>query len=101
MNSIKNIFNDLCKDFKADAKTLMKLRRYERAFVNKNENHINFFGGVLMGVHPVRFTQDDRQDWFDDLVGVDEMTIKTAIAKLDTIVHSRIVSTDTMNLSCV
>lgn len=79
----------------------MKLRRYERAFVNKNENHINFFGGVLMGVHPVRFTQDDRQDWFDDLVGVDESILKTAIGKLDTIVHSRIVSTDTMNLSCV
>lgn len=101
MNSIKSVFNDICTNFVADQRMLQKLRRYEQRFVNKNEDHINFFGGVLMGVHPVRFTQDDRQTWFDEIIGTDELNIKPAIHALPTLVITRKVSTDTMNLSCL
>lgn len=101
MNSIKNVFDETCTNFVVDTRLLAKIRQYEHRFVNKNEHHINFFGGVLMGVNPVRFTQEDRQRWFDDIIGTDELLIKPGIHALPTIVATRVVSTDIMNLSCL
>lgn len=100
MKDIKTIFDSVMTDLVIDQKLIGNLRRYEQKFVNKNEHHINFFGGVLMGVNPVRFTPDDRTRWFDDILGVDEQTLKEALYKSPSINQSWKVSSDIMNLSC-
>lgn len=100
MKDIKTIFDRLLGDKSMDQQLIGVLRRYEQRFINKNEHHINFFGGVLMGVNPVRFTQDDRTRWFDEILGVDEQILKEALYKSPSINQSWIVSSDIMNLSC-
>lgn len=101
MNSIKEVFDHHCKDLVVDKALLTKVRRYAQLFVNKNEHHINFFGGVLMGVDPIRFTHEDRYNWFSNILGVDEEPIKLDIHRLESINTKFIVSSDIMNLSCI
>ena len=101
MSNIRDTFDELCPDFKADKELLTKISKYERWFVNKNQHHINFFGGVLMGVDPVRFTTDDRAKWFDTIIGTDEFIIREKVHKLPTVNTKWIVSSDIMNLSCI
>lgn len=100
MDDIKRIFTEECKFLIIDTKLLSKLKRFESEFVNKNEHHINFFGGVLMGVNPVRFTADDRLRWFNEIFSIDESTLMRALYKSPSINQSWIVSSDVMNLSC-
>ncbi len=101
MNSVKEVFNTYCKDLVFDQKLLRKVQTYEQRFVNKNENHIAFFGGNLMGVHPVRFVPEDRRKWFDDIVGEDEFAIRESLVQLKDIDEKWHVSSDVMNLSCL
>lgn len=101
MNSVKAVFDTFCKELVFDARLVRKVQTYEQRFVNKNETHIAFFGGNLMGVHPVRFVPEDRRRWFDEIVGEDEHAIGEAILALPDVLEHRHVSSDTMNLSCL
>lgn len=101
METVKEVFDTFCVDLVFDQKLLRKVQTYEQRFVNKNENHIAFFGGNLMGVNPVRFVQEDRRRWFDEVVQADEFSIREAYISLDGIEEKFHVSTDAMNLSCL
>lgn len=70
--NIKSIFEDVCGHLKIDWALAMKIEKYRFAFVNKNEEHSNFFGGNLTGVHTVRFQDSDNDKWFNNILGVDE-----------------------------
>ena len=97
--SIKSIFEENCPDLVADKKLAFKIKNYLQQFINRNDDHINFFGGNLMGVHRVRFMPDDRNRWFDEIMEADDLAIHDQIIKLDDIVETRVVSSDVMNLS--
>ena len=100
MKNVGTIFDEHCSHVIFDSKLLRRIMIYEHNFVNKNDSHINFFGGVLMGVDPVRFTPKDRAEWFDDILDVDEEGIRQGVATLPDILMHRKVSSDIMNLSC-
>jgi len=99
--NIKEVFDEGCPDLKVDREFIKKLHQYAQAFANKNDDHIAFFGGTLMGVHPVRFRTEDRNRWFDDILQADDLAIEEELHKLPAIVPSRQVSSDVMNLSCL
>lgn len=101
MTSIKEVFDKHCELLVVDRVLLGKVRRYAQAFTNKNEHHINFFGGVLMGVDPVRFTVEDRHKWFHEILGIDEEPLRRDIHALKSVNTSWKVSSDIMNLSCI
>lgn len=101
MNTVKSVFDTHCVALVFDTKLIRRVQTYEQQFVNKNEHHIAFFGGNLMGVNPVRFVPDDRRRWFDDIVRADEYAIRADIITLKDIVAERHVSSDAMNLSCL
>lgn len=98
--NIKEVFQEGCPDLKIDRAFIRKLHLYTQNFANKNEDHIAFFGGNLMGVHPVRFRDEDRNRWFDDVLETDDLALEDELFKLPAIVPSRNVSSDVMNLSC-
>lgn len=99
--SIRSIFESECGDIKVDRKLAQAVGSYVTEFTNRNEDHISFFGGNLMGVDRLRFLTEDRNRWMDDIIGGDDMALKDLISEATDIVASRIVSTDPMNLSCL
>jgi hypothetical protein len=99
--SIRGVFDDECSRLDIGPKLLERLHKYQVGFVNKNEDHIKFFGGNLTGVQVVRFTGEDRNRWFDEIVEVDEVPLAERLYALPTVNREFHVSSDTMNLSCV
>lgn len=99
MKNVKQVFEEHCGHMVFDKKLIKKIQTYERDFVNKNPEHIRFFGGVLMGVDPVRFTTADQNRWFDEIMEIDESTLEADLHDLPDILAHRHVSSNVMNLS--
>lgn len=99
--NIKEVFEQHCSHLVFDQKLLRKVMDYEQRFVNKNDVHIRFFGGNLMGVDPVRFKDEDRNKWFDEVMDVDEDSLEDDLHALPEVVTHRHVSSDVMNLACL
>lgn len=97
---VNSVFEKHCPHIVFDAKFLTKVKVYEQQFVNKNDTHIAFFGGNLMGVHPARFKDEDRNKWFNDVLDADEDSLEDDLHALPAILPHRHVSSDVMNLSC-
>jgi hypothetical protein len=55
----------------------------------------------LIGVHKVRFTDDDRLAWFDDVLDVDEISLTNQLHSAPTINPDFMVSGDAMNHSFI
>ena len=47
-----------------------------KRFVTKNQDHMEFFGGNLTGVHIVRFTPADMDRFFLDVLDIEEEEVK-------------------------
>lgn len=59
--TIKGAFERVCGYVKPTPELAKRVINFQIGFVNKKEDHIAFFGGVLTGVHVVRFTPQDMQ----------------------------------------
>lgn len=98
---ITEVFEDECKDLDIDLRFVKKLHAFQVGFVNKNEEHISFFGGHLLGVHKVRFTPTDENYWFEDILQANEYELRERLHKLPGINPEFVVSSDVFNLSAV
>lgn len=99
--TIKSVFEEVCKDVVVDAKMIQRLHSYERAFVNRNEDHIAFFGGNLVGVHTMRFTPSHRDAWFHDVIEVDDLALEDGMTGVAALAPAGRRANDVMNLSVV
>ncbi|MNU19636.1 hypothetical protein D3C71_78680 [compost metagenome] len=100
-DNIKTVFEQECRDLAIDAKLARLLDLFQRQFVNKNTDHIHFFGGHLLGVDTVRWLPQDRDRWFDEILQADQDYLKDRLHALPSINPEFHVSSDTTNLSCV
>lgn len=98
---ITEVFEDECQGIEIDAKFIKKLHMLQVGFVNKNEEHIEFFGGHQLGVQKVRFTAQDENYWFEDILQVNEYNLKERLHKLPGINPDFVVSSDVFNISAV
>lgn len=98
--SIRTVFEDECAGLVIDTKLAKRILNYEQNFVQKNENHIAFFGGNLLGVQVVRFNSSDRDRWFDEILEVEPDYLEHRLLSLPTVNENWNISSDTMNLSC-
>lgn len=106
VETVKSLFDKANADLKIDRNFIRNLQKYRQGFANKNEEHVAFFGGHLMGVQEVRFTKADRMEWFANVLGdMDDDSLQDQLLTLKTLVPDpakvRFVSTDVMNLSCL
>lgn len=103
--NVKSMFEAATAHLTIDRKFLTKLQIYRQTFANKNDEHVAFFGGHLMGVQDVRFTKTDRLEWFTNVLDIDDISLQEELLTLSTLVPDpnkvRYVSTDVMNLSCL
>lgn len=99
--TIADVFMEDCPDLVVDNRFYLRIRNYDRGFVTKNPDHSNFFGGNLIGVYTVRWSEVDKNVWYDDILIADEAELKRDIRSLPSIDPSFKVSSDPVNLSCL
>ena len=103
--SIKEVYDTLGAHVKFDKKILRGIIELDTKFVNKNEEHMGFFGGATTGIHTVRFLDRDSDNLFIELLGIDDLELTNALyeARGDdgelVIVQSRNVSSDVFNIT--
>lgn len=101
VNTVKSVFEDECRDVKIDARLVKRIATYRSSFLNRNEDHVAFFGGNLLGVYPIRFKSSDSTSWFDDILEVDDLSLRQRLHALPSIEPRYHVSSDIFNLSCL
>lgn len=99
--TITSVFERLGSGLAINKALIDRLHHFERSFANRSKDHCEFLGGNLMGVHPFRFLQADRDDWFDEVLEMDELDLQEAIAKTESYNPEWKRASDVMNLSIV
>jgi hypothetical protein len=99
--SIKEVFEHECPHLKADMALYKAILAMESGFVNKKREHMEFFGGHLTGVHVVRFTTEDKNKLFNEILMADESALEHELHSLASINKDFNVSSDVFNISSV
>lgn len=99
--TIKGVFSAELSDLELDPKLVKRLSHFKHAFINKNDDHINFFGGNLLGVEIVRYLQTDRDQWFSEVLDIDDVTLTERLYSLDVINEEFKRTSDVVNLTSV
>lgn len=99
--TIKGVFEDECSNVSIDSKLAKRLNRHVNQFINKNEDHVNFFGSNLLGVYTVRYLPSDREAWFGEVLDIDDTSLTDALYDLEVINEEFKRTSDVVNLSSV
>jgi hypothetical protein len=97
-------FAELGKHIQFNTALVHRIHMFERTFQGRNSDHVEFFGGPLMGVHPIRFLQLDRDTWFMDVLHLDELELHDRLEKLPEVNDQwfgGVRASDSMNLTCI
>lgn len=98
--TVKDVL-DKHTNFKLDRRFIKDVLQHVSNFIRKDENSINFFGGNLIGVYPVKWLNEDKELWLD-LIGIDDLdSLRDDINAVEGINPEFRVSSDPINLSFV
>lgn len=98
-SSLAEVFKHHFKDVKFDNKLAVDLYKYHIYMSTMNAEHIQFFGGNLLGVNTLRFVPRDVRKFFDTVINVEYTALEKDIRSLDTIYHENTISGDIFNLT--
>lgn len=101
---MKNLYEAFQKNFanvKFDNRLADRLYKFQIGYINQNSEHLEFFGGNLLGVHVIRFKDSDLKRFYEDVLDVSLSELTEDIRSLDTIDHSHKVGSDIFNLTCM
>lgn len=101
---MKNLYEAFQKNFahvKFDSKLADRLYKFQIGYINQNSEHLQFFGGNLLGVHVVRFKDSDLRRFYEEALNVNLVELTEDIRSVETIDHSFKVGADIMNLTCM
>lgn len=94
---LKEALDELFQGLVFDEALAKKLYKFRVGYVTQNKEHMEFFGGNLLGVNIVRFKDSDRNKLCECL-DVDYLTLVAAVRSADNIDHQRKVGGDPLNL---
>lgn len=97
--TIKEAFAKNCPNLVPNRALARALAVYANRFLTKNQDHISFFGGNLIGVYPIKFTIADRNEWFDTILDTDEVDLTTDVHNTAFVNPKFHVTGDLFNLS--
>lgn len=83
--NIKAVYDDHCQSVSFDRRWAKRVVGTIRAFEGRDEEHINFLGGNLVGVYRLHWRADDVNDWYDLLRIDDIRSLKNDFHDLSTI----------------
>jgi hypothetical protein len=96
--TLKTYMDDLFSDLVFDEVLAKKIYEFQVRFVSKDLEHINFFGGNLLGVNVIMFKDSDVEEFLEDVLDIDPSYLYSTIKKVDTIVHEFKVAGNPFNL---
>lgn len=99
--SLKQIFDEASTHIVYDPRLAKDIEKYVGGLMNRNEAHVHFFGSNLTGVYPLRFKTADRNEWFVDIMDVDEFEVTRRVVKESSLPESWVRATDAFNLDCL
>lgn len=95
--TFKEVFDPHFAKVKFDKKLARELHRYVTGFIGKNHEHIEFFGGNLIGVQRVRFTDADRSKFFAQVLDIDEVELEQDVKHAHLVPANYKVASDLVN----
>lgn len=93
------VFSKHLGDVKFDKNLIKRIYTFHVWYLNKNQQHLAFFGSNLLGVHIVRFTDSDIIKFHREVLGIDFDALERDIRKVTTIIHEFKISGDVFNLT--
>lgn len=100
-SQLKEAFDELMVDVKFDLRFCKALYQYQIWYINHNKEHLEFFGGNLLGVQIVRFKDKDVRKYFDEVLDIDYDVVHRRIRQVTSINHDFKISSDIFNLTCM
>lgn len=98
--TLADVFDEHFKDVPMDRGMADRIYRFQIAFLNRDAEHLAFFGSNLIGVHVIRWRiGTDTPKFFHDVCKVDFAALERDILKVTTIVHEFKISSDLVNLT--
>lgn len=94
---IKEALDELFEKTVFDEALAKKLYKFRVGYVTQNKEHMEFFGGNLLGVNIVRFKDSDRNR-FCEVLDLSYIEIVEAVRSADNIDHLRKVGGDPLNI---
>lgn len=101
MSTLRELFDQEFAHLKYDNRLAKQLNQFQIDYVNRNHEHLEFFGSNLLGVHVIRFKDSDLNRFFDEILNVDYLALTDKVRRVTTINHSYKVSSDVFNLTCM
>lgn len=106
MVNLKSILDEENRQTKFDENLATRIEAYVNALMNRNQEHVYFFGSNLTGVYPLRFKTSDRNEWFMDIKDIDEFEIAAKVLQLartkgSGLMETWVRATDAFNLDCL
>jgi hypothetical protein len=101
MSTLKEVFDEQFDQVKFNRDLCKRIIRYSQSFMTRNEDHNAFFGGVLLGVNPIRFLESDREAWYEDVLDVDEELLRNRFKDVKAINHDFKVMSDVFNYTSI
>lgn len=80
---ILDVFERHIPDLKYDKKLYITIQKFRIGWMQKSDEYLEFLGGNLLGVQPIRFSTRDDSMFFTDILNLDLSTIKNDIYELD------------------
>lgn len=97
--TLKQVFDAEFRSVRFDGRLAKRLYQYQISFINKNSDHMEFFGSNLLGVHVIRFKPSDVERFFTDVLDLDYQHVSRQVRTVTTINHTFKVSGDVLNLT--
>lgn len=100
-DDIKSVMANHTHHWKLDKTLAKRLGDFVKSYLNANEDHVNFYGGNLTGVHVLRFTTKNRMTMCEDILGIDDLAIRDSVRALPHIGDTWVRGTDGLNLALI
>lgn len=97
--TLNDVFTRHFANVKFDKQLSGKVNRFHIYMSSSSTEHMQFFGGNLLGVNVLRFTPRDIRKFFDTVIEIDYATLETDLRKVPTIYHDNSISGDVFNLT--
>ena len=97
MKTIKQVFDHHFQHVEFDADLAQRILTFVQGFIAKNNDHVTFFGGNLLGVEVVRWHFTDSDFWWDELFDVVPENVHRDLLRTPEVKGHRVVSSDVLN----
>lgn len=99
--TLAQVFDEHFNKVKFDSKLAKAIYQYQIGYINRNREHLEFFGSNLLGVHVVRFKDSDVLKLFEEVLDIDFLRLTEDIKNVEEIHQEWKISSDVFNLATI